>query len=241
MKKLTSLILVFGVFIFTNSLAQRSNGFGIGLTTDSDQRIFLNYSLALKQNRSLNFRLSQGWYKDEDFGGDQFYQTSSGETNYESSFITHLIMQSKLTIGPQFRIKESNFSWGIEGILGYRLEMRSVTTNTHDVSQLNGAPNDMIISYPYKRSVVSAFYKREYFTTGLQGRFSIKALATEKFGIKVFGEIGMEYHIRLTDVVEYHEEHEPVSEPIETDVVISLPKNLLLPKFRLGASIYLAH
>lgn len=59
-------------------------------------------------------------------------------------------------------------------------------------------------------------------------------MVTEKFGIKVFGEIEMEYHIRFLDVAKYDEEYEPASEPIETDVVISLPKNLLLPKFRLG-------
>lgn len=105
MVKLTSFIFVLGTFIFTQCIAQRSNEIRIGLTTDSDQRIFSNYTLVLKKNRSLNFRLSQGWYKDEDFGGDQFYQTSSGETNYEASFITHRIMQSKLTIGPEFRIK----------------------------------------------------------------------------------------------------------------------------------------
>ena len=241
MTKLTSLILVLVIFTFTNSFAQGSNEFGIGLTTDSDQRIFLNYNLAFNKNRSLNVRLSQGWFKDEDFGGDRFFQTSSGETDYEASYITHRILQSKLTIGPEFRIKESNFSWGIEGIVGYRLETRSVITNTHDTSPFNGAPNDMVILYPSKRSVESAFYKREYFTTGLQGRFSVKALATEKFGIKVFGELGMEYHIRFTDVAEYHEEHEPVSEPVETDIVLTLPKNLLFPKARLGASIYLRH
>ena len=239
MTKLTTLIL--GIFIFTNCFAQRSNEFGIGFTIDPDQRVFSNYNLALKENRSLNFRLSQGWYNDEDFFGDRYYQTSTGETNYESSFITHRILQSKLTIGPEFRIKESNFSWGIEGIVGYRLETRSVITNTHDTSPFIGAPNDLVIVYPPKRSVESAFYKREYFTTGLQGRFSIRALATEKFGIKVFGEIGMEYHIRFTDVAEFQEEYEPVAEPIETDVVIALPKNVLIPKARLGASIYLAH
>lgn len=241
MTKLTTLVLVLGIFTFTNCFAQRSNEFGIGLTIDSDQRVFSNYNLALKKNRSLNFRLSQGWFKDKDFGGSQFFQSSTGETDSEANFITHRILQSKLTIGPEFQIKESNFSWGIEGIVGYRLETRSVLTNTHDTSPFNGAPNDVIIVYPPKRSVESAFYKREYFTTGLQGRFLIRALATEKFGIKVFGELGLEYHIRFTDVAEYHEDYEPVYEPVETDVVLTLPKNLLIPKARLGASIYLKH
>lgn len=241
MSKLTTIILVLGIIVSTKCIAQGSNEIGIGLTTDADQRIFLNYKLALKKNRSLNFRLSQGWYKDEDFGGDRFFEAPSGETNYEKSFITHEILQSKLTIGPSFRIKETNFSWGIEAILGYRLETRSVLTNTHDVSDYNGAPNDMIILYPPENSRVSAFYKREYFTTGVQGRLSLKALATKTLGIKVFGEIGMEYNIRFTDNVEYHEEAEPTSEPIETDVVLTLPKNLLLPKVRLGACIYLSH
>ena len=241
MSKFASIIIVFGVFISAQSMAQGSNEIGIGLTTDSDQRIFLNYKLALKENRSLNFRLSQGWFKDKDFGGDRFFETPSGETNYEKSFITHEILQSKLIVGPSFQIKETNFSWGVEGILGYRLDTKSVLTNIHDASEYNGAPNDMVIMYPSKNTYVSAFYKREYFTTGIQGRISLKALATKTLGIKVFGELGMEYHFRFTDSAEYHENAQPTAEPIETDVVLTLPKNLLLPKIRLGACIYLAH
>jgi hypothetical protein len=239
MTKLTPLISILGIFIFTTCFGQQSNEFGIGLTTESDQRVFFNYNMALDKNRSINFRLSQGWFKDEDFGGSRFYQSSSGETNYEASYITDRRFQSKLTIGPEFQIKESNFSWGIEGILGYRLETLTVITNTHDTSPFNGTANDLIINYPFKKSVVFAFYKREYFTTGLQGRFSLKALATEKIGVKIFGEVGLEYNIRFTDDVEYDQEPEPISEPIETAVVFTFPKNILIPRARLGASIYL--
>jgi hypothetical protein len=242
MTKLSGFTLVLGMFISVGCISQNSNEIGIGGTIDSDQRIFLNYKLALKDNRSLNFRLSQGWFKDEDFGGSRFFSDSAtSETKYESNYITNRIWQSKLTIGPEFQIKESNFSWGLEGILGYRSETRSILTNTHDVVYSNIVPNNMLIVLPYISSLVSTFYKREYLTTGVQGRFSLKALATNRLGLKLFGEIGLEYNIRLTDITEYAVEPVPITDLPEADVVFTFPKNFFIPKFRFGASIYLNH
>src|SRR5690554_1739114 len=61
MNKLSLFTLVIGMFISLGGEAQNLNEIGIGLTTDSDHRLFLNYKLGLKEKRSINFRLSQGW------------------------------------------------------------------------------------------------------------------------------------------------------------------------------------
>src|SRR5690554_7083958 len=68
MNKLSLFTLVIGMFISLGGEAQNLNEIGIGLTTDSDHRLFLNYKLGLKEKRSINFRLSQGWILEKVFG-----------------------------------------------------------------------------------------------------------------------------------------------------------------------------
>lgn len=242
MKKINVFTLIFGLFISAKCISQTSNDIGIGLTTDSDQRLFLDYKLALKNNRSMNFRLSQGWFKDEDFVGSGFSQPdSTGAKKYEVSYLTHRILQSKLIIGPEFRIKESNFSWGIEGILGYRLETSTINKYSHDFVNSSATPTGIILLYPHTSSVVSEFYKREYLTTGVQGRFSVKAMATERLGIKLFCEIGLDYNIRVSNISEFAEDPVPMPDPMEVDAILTFPKNYLIPRLRLGTSIFLTY
>lgn len=242
MNKSNLFTLVLGMFISLSCISQTSNEIGIGLTTDSDHRIFLNYKLAMKDKRSINLRLSQGWYKREDLWDRGFYQSNStSEIYYEVSYLTKQILQTRLTIGPEFQIKESNFSWAVEGILGYRTESEEIVANTHDAFYNNDAPNNMSFLYPSINSEVTDFNKREYLITGVQGRISLKAMATERLGIKLFGEVGMDYVIELTDIHKHPYEPEPIPNPSKNAVYITLPKDYLIPQFRIGATIYLAH
>lgn len=242
MNKLSLFTLVIGMFISLGGEAQNLNEIGIGLTTDSDHRLFLNYKLALKEKRSINFRLSQGWDIRESLWDRRFYQsTSTSEIYFEESNLTQRDLQTRLTIGPEFQIGESNFSWAVEGILGYLAQSEKVRENTYEASYNNASPHNMSYLHPPVKSEITIDNKREYLVTGVQGRISLKAMATERLGIKLFGEIGMDYIIELTDIQKYPKEAEPVPEPNENVVHFEMPRDYLIPQFRIGATIYFAH
>lgn len=246
MNKLSLIILVLGMFISLRVNTQNSNEIGIGLSTDSDQQIFFNYKLALKDKLSINFRLSQGWYTRESLWDQGFSQsTSTSKIYYEESNLTKQVLQTRLIIGPEFQIGESNFSWAVEGILGYLVKNDKIRTNTHEAFFNNSAPNNMSFFHPPRTSEITYDNKREYLITGVQGRISLKAMATERLGIKLFGEIGMDYVIELTDSQKHPYEAVPIPDPVpnsnENVVHFDLPKDYLIPQFRIGATIYLTH
>lgn len=229
-------------FVSLNSLGQVPNDFEIGGTIDSDQRIFLNYRFGLNNNRVMNIRLSQGWSKNEGFLGGEFRKVNmSSDTIYEASFYSQCFFQTKLIFGPEFKINESNFSYGIEAILGYRSEPNQATRHTHDVHYSDFTPNNMIVAIPATKIETYWIGKRHFMTFGLQGRFSISALATEKLGIRVFGELGLEYNQIVSDKMSFNGEplDNPTPLPDDVGATFNIPLSFFAPQFRVGASIFL--
>lgn len=242
MTKLIMFILVLGLFTSMRCFSQNSNEIGIGLTSDSDHRIFLNYKLALKDKRSINFRLSQGYFKTRNISDHGYYEiTSPSETYYEESYLTIREVQTRLTIGPEFQIRESNFSWALEGVVGYGANSYEVVADKYDVFYYNTDPKSINYYSPSINTEVTDYNKREYLITGIQGRISLKAMATERLGIKLFGEVGMDCGFQLSPSEKYVKEPKPFPETSEGAANSDSRINYLTPQFRIGASIYLAH
>lgn len=233
------LVVVCTLSFFQFSFAQNSHEFGIGLTTEKDQRIFLNYNTSTKHNFKLNFRLSQGWNIDEGYAGSEKITTASNDLKMEEYWRNEMILQSKLFVGPEFQIKESNFSWGIEALLGYRLDDYELTKNTHDLNYLSTDPVIMSKVVPAEKSERWISEKKHFLTTGINTRISLKALATKSIGIKVFAELGLEHNLLVDDSLYEAEPVDPNSELPPGVVEITFPDNYFLPRARLGASIYL--
>jgi len=231
------LIALVGLFISSTCLAQLSKSFGVGVTSDADQRIFLNYNKATNGNYSFNFRLAQGWDTERLPGGSEIViDPQSNEPRYQISTITNQTLQSKLMFGPEFQIKKSNFSWGIEGVLGFRSSTSRLSGKFHRFEYLHGDESIPTLYYPHEGMRTPYAYHELFLTTGLQGRIAVQAMASEKIGIKVFGEAGMDYNI-LVD-----------NSNIRVDDLNNLPQglrgslnpqDLWIPRLRLGASITL--
>jgi hypothetical protein len=235
--------LLMAVAFFLNlshfSFAQTLHELGVGLTTEKDQRLLLNYNMSTKRKFKLNFRLSQGWNIDEEHVSSEIVTTASNESRAEIFWNQKTVLQSKFFVGPEFQIKESNFSWGIEAVLGYRLDQYELTKYTHGVYYISTDPVMTSVIYPAEKSELWVLDNSHSMTTGINGRISLKAVATKRIGIRVFAELGLDYSIRVNRSV--YEAEPPTQEPelLPGQVRITFPKNYFIPRARLGASIFM--
>jgi hypothetical protein len=238
--KLFSFVIVIAYLYFPHfSVSQTSAQFGIGVTTERDQRVLLNYNKSTKRKHNLNFRLSQGWDISEEHVNSEIITTAANESKSEVFWNKETVLQSKFFVGPEFQIKESNFSWGIEAVLGYRLEQYELTKFTHNVVYISMDPILTSIVIPAEKRELWVLDNSHSLTTGLNGRISLKALATRSIGIRVFAELGLDYSIRIDHSVY---EAEPSNEEQilpPGSVILTFPKNYFIPRARLGASIFL--
>lgn len=239
MKYFSLLVVVCTLSFSQISFAQNSHAFGIGLTTEKDQRIFLNYNTSTKHNFKLNFRLSQGWDIYEEHVESEKITTASNDLKSEEFWKKESIFQSKFFVGPEFQIKESNFSWGVEAVLGYRLDHYELTKNTHDLKYLSTDPVVMSMVYPAEKSERWVSKKEHFLTTGLNTRISLKAKATKNIGIRVFAELGLDYNLLVDDSLYEAEPVDPDPELPPGVIDITFPDNYFILRARLGASIYL--
>lgn len=230
---------MFAVMFSTGCFAQIPDQLGIGLTTDKDQRVQLSYTLSTDRNYSLNFKISQGWQVEDDFAGSNYsaievFAASKSEVldrkirNYESKFF----------FGPEFQIKESSFNWGVEAIIGYRVENTRITKTTFDFEYLSTNPVVISTYIPAESIETWLFDRSDFLVTGIQGRFSVRAAASEKIGLNIFGEIGIEYRFHLSDSI-YTAFEDSGFEPPDYFIQLTFPKSYFVPRLRLGATLSL--
>ncbi len=233
--------IIFLAFSFTfcsSPHAQLTNSFGIGMSTDAKQRLFLNYNKSLNQNQSLNFRVSHGWISTKYFSDSRFFEDiATGNTKYESFVQNNSTQQTKLIFGPEIRIKESNFSWGVEGLIGYRQQNCKQTREQYAVVESSETPNGLIIQYPIERSQTWYSWKQQYISFGVQSRFSIKAMATDKIGLNLFGEIGLEYHAPISSY--FFATAESIHGYWDSSPAPGSGYGFFEPQLRLGASLFI--
>jgi hypothetical protein len=244
MKRTTIVIVGLLICLSSKVLSQTSKELGIGLTTEKDQKVFLNYFTSTKHNYSLSIRLSQGWDIEDRYAGSQIITTpSSSEDLMVQDDVREVNLQSKVFFGPEFRIKESIFSWGVEAVLGYRFESYENTETTYRIQYLNFDPIITSIVIPSEGSELVFSAKTYSLTTGIQSRFVVKALASERIGMNLFAELGVDYKIQLAETLFNADPPDPaVEEYYENEYegeVLSLPSNYFIPRARLGATLFL--
>ncbi|MFK7756028.1 MAG: hypothetical protein AB8B53_03765, partial [Flavobacteriales bacterium] len=135
----------------------------------------------------------------------------------------------KLAVGPEFQIKDTKFSWGIEGIAGVGFYDETLAELRLETDE-NGIVNETSGFSPIPENAgILENVDRVFFSPGIQGRFSFNTQFAKRLGLQLFISSSLEQDITIDTKSKFLTEENELG----TEKISSLNFNT-----RLGATFF---
>jgi len=194
-----SIVMLAMALVGSQAISQTSGKIGAGFTSDPLNVLTIDYSRVKDSGKALNFRLSYG---EESLFSEYSRQIVIPDNPDENPFLSEKNLgrytnRIKLAFGPEFPIKETKFSWGIEGIAGVGFYDETLSESNFQTTDNGVIDENSAFSVPIENFMIVENVDRVLFSPGIQGRFSFNTQFAKRLGLQLFISSSLEQDIVL--------------------------------------------